>query len=45
MRAIVMTLPVTFTISELAFNQLGITTTNRPAGVVHPFLDWQVLAM
>lgn len=45
MRAIVMTLPVSFTISELSFNQLGITTTNRPAGVVHPFLDWQVLAM
>lgn len=45
MRALIMTLPVSFTISELSFNQLGITTTNRPAGVVHPFLDWQVLAM
>lgn len=44
-RALIMTLPVSFTISELSFNQLGITNTNRPAGVVHPFLDWQVLAM
>ena len=44
-RAIIMTLPVSFTVSELSFNQLGITTTNRPAGVVHPYLDWQVVAM
>ena len=44
-RALIVTLPVSFTISELSFNQLGITMTNRPAGVVHPFLDWQVLAI
>jgi lipopolysaccharide transport system ATP-binding protein len=42
-RAIIMTLPVSFTISELSFNQLGITTGNRPAGVVHPKLDWEFI--
>lgn len=45
MRALIMSLPVSFTISELSFNQLGITTTNRPAGVVHPFLEWEVVSM
>jgi hypothetical protein len=42
-KALVMDLPMAFTISELSFNQLGITIANRPAGVVHPLLNWDIL--
>lgn len=42
MKALLMDIPVSFTVSELAFNQLGITMGNRPAGVVHPYLEWEV---
>ncbi|GAA4753252.1 ABC transporter ATP-binding protein [Flavisolibacter ginsenosidimutans] len=41
-KAILMDIPVSFTVSELAFNQLGITATNRPAGVVHPYMKWEI---
>jgi lipopolysaccharide transport system ATP-binding protein len=41
-RALVMGLPVTFTISELMYNQLGITNASKPAGIIHPYLTWNV---
>ncbi|HVF81367.1 MAG TPA: hypothetical protein VM884_05515, partial [Flavisolibacter sp.] len=41
-KAILMGLPVTFSISELSYNQLGITIANRPTGVIHPFLEWEI---
>lgn len=41
-KALLMDIPVSFTVSELAFNQLGITSTNRPAGVVHPYMEWEI---
>ena len=41
-KALLMDIPVSFTVSELAFNQLGITATNRPAGVVHPYMEWEI---
>ncbi|MDB6052818.1 MAG: transporter ATP-binding protein [Verrucomicrobiales bacterium] len=33
---------ITFSISELYNNQLGVTRTGKPAGVIHPTLDWSV---
>jgi len=41
-RSIIMSLPVSFTISELIYNQLGNTYASKPGGVVHPFLKWEV---
>ncbi|MFT3846461.1 MAG: ABC transporter ATP-binding protein [Lacibacter sp.] len=41
-RGIINGLKVVFTISELIYNQLGITMANKPAGVVHPYLEWEV---
>jgi lipopolysaccharide transport system ATP-binding protein len=41
-RALIMGLPVTFTVTELIYNQLGITNASKPAGVIHPFLNWEV---
>ncbi|MEO7534679.1 MAG: ABC transporter ATP-binding protein [Ferruginibacter sp.] len=41
-KAIMMGLSVTFSITELSYNQLGITIANRPAGVIHPFLEWEI---
>jgi lipopolysaccharide transport system ATP-binding protein len=41
-RAIIIGLPVTFTISELLYNQLGLTIASRPPGVIHPFLNWEI---
>jgi lipopolysaccharide transport system ATP-binding protein len=41
-KAIMMGLSVTFSISELSHNQLGIIMGNRPSGVVHPFLEWEI---
>jgi lipopolysaccharide transport system ATP-binding protein len=41
-RGIIMGIPVSFTISELVYNQLGNTVANRPAGIVHPFLEWEI---
>ena len=35
-------LPITFTISELIFNQLGLTIASRPPGVIHPMLKWEI---
>jgi lipopolysaccharide transport system ATP-binding protein len=42
-RAIIMDLAVEFTISELMFNQLGVTVAHKPAGVVHPYLEWEII--
>lgn len=33
---------VSFKISELSVNQLGVTIAARPLGVVHPLLDWTI---
>jgi lipopolysaccharide transport system ATP-binding protein len=41
-KAIIMGLNVMFTISELIYNQLGITIASKPAGIVHPFLEWEI---
>jgi lipopolysaccharide transport system ATP-binding protein len=41
-RALIMDQRVTFNIAELTTNQLGPTTAPRPAGVIHPVLDWTV---
>ena len=41
-RAIILGIPVSFTISELMFNQMGITKASKPYGVIHPFLNWEV---
>ncbi len=35
-------LPITFTISELIYNQLGVTIASRPPGVIHPFINWKI---
>jgi lipopolysaccharide transport system ATP-binding protein len=35
-------LPITFTISELIYNQLGVTIASRPPGVIHPFIQWEI---
>jgi hypothetical protein len=24
------------------YNQLGITIASRPAGIVHPYLEWKI---
>ncbi len=42
-RPIIMGLRVPFTISELIFNQLGVTMASKPAGIIHPYLSWEVL--
>jgi len=34
-------LPITFTISELIYNQFGLTIASRTPGVVHPFINWE----
>ena len=41
-KSIVMGLSVTFTVSELIYNQLGITIAHKPTGLVHPFLEWEI---
>lgn len=35
-------LSVSFELSELAFNSLGITLSRYPGGVIHPKLDWTI---
>ena len=41
-KQVLMGLSVTFSITELSYNQLGITIANRPTGVIHPYLEWEV---
>lgn len=41
-KAVIMGLSVTFSISETSFNQLGIVTSLRPPGIIHPFLSWTI---
>jgi lipopolysaccharide transport system ATP-binding protein len=40
--ALVRDVQLTFEVEELTVNHLGITLANRPAGVVHPALQWSV---
>ena len=42
MKPILMGTGFSFTISELMYNQLGITIASRPAGIVHPYLEWKI---
>jgi lipopolysaccharide transport system ATP-binding protein len=44
-KALIMDIPVEFTISELMYNQLGHTIAARPTGVVHPYINWDVVKM
>lgn len=41
-RSYISGLSISFTISELIYNQLGITNASKPGGVIHPFLNWEV---
>ncbi len=43
MKAFVMGIPVSFTISEIGYNQLGVTTANKPSGFVHPYFEWKII--
>ena len=40
--ALVRDVQLSFDIEELTSNHLGITIASRPAGIVHPYLPWQV---
>jgi hypothetical protein len=40
--ALVRDVQLSFDIDELTSNHLGITIASRPAGIVHPYLPWQV---
>jgi lipopolysaccharide transport system ATP-binding protein len=42
-KPIIMGLRVPFTISELIYNQLGVTMASKPAGIIHPYLNWEVI--
>lgn len=39
-RALIMGIPVRFTVSELFYNQLGKTISSKPPGVIHPEIAW-----
>ncbi len=41
-RAIHSGILVKFSIGELIYNQLGVTYASKPAGIIHPFLNWEV---
>ena len=41
-RAITIGQTVSFSIDELIYNELGITLTSRPSGIVHPVCKWEV---
>lgn len=41
-RAIITGQTVSFSIDELIYNEMGITISNRPPGVVHPVCKWDV---
>ena len=41
-RAIFSDQRVSFSINELAINQLGRTLASKPLGVVHPLIDWKI---
>jgi hypothetical protein len=40
--ALIRDVQLSFDIEELTSNHLGITIASRPAGIVHPYLPWQV---
>ncbi|QEC54865.1 polysaccharide ABC transporter ATP-binding protein [Flavisolibacter ginsenosidimutans] len=40
---IIIDIPVEFNISEGMYNQLGRTVSHKPGGLIHPFLQWDVL--
>lgn len=41
-KALITGISISFTISELIYNQLGITIASKPPGVIHPYLNWEV---
>jgi lipopolysaccharide transport system ATP-binding protein len=41
-KAIVLNQTVSFTISELIHNQLGMTIARKPSGVIHPVYSWTI---
>lgn len=41
-RVLISELILQFNIEELMYNQLGITNASKPAGVIHPYLEWDV---
>ncbi|MBZ0097709.1 MAG: Wzt carbohydrate-binding domain-containing protein, partial [Taibaiella sp.] len=41
-KSIVQAVPVSFNIEELAYNEMGILLSAKPAGHIHPVLDWKV---
>ena len=44
-RAVLTGHQVEFQVSELTVNQLGRTNAPAPSGVLHPLLEWNVLAL
>lgn len=43
-RALIMGIPVRFTVTELFYNQLGKTISSKPPGVIHPEIAWKIEA-
>ncbi len=44
-RAILTDLTISFTIAELIYNQLGFTNAIKPGGIIHPFIEWEILTI
>ena len=44
-RAILLEQKVSFTISEMSHNQLGRINASKPLGVIHPSLNWEIVAL
>lgn len=42
-RALLTDFTISFTIAELIFNQLGFTHASKPSGIIHPFIQWEII--